>query len=203
MPVIAAQMEIKMVSNVSADSAVNTLHFAQGNAVDALADAETAMFSLYDDLNPLYSSDVAQTGHVLKLYNLDDPQPRAPAVEVTYDFPSNPSIDPLPHQIAICMSYQADRLSGVAQASRRGRIYIGPLDQNRVTSGGRVAPGTITVVNDAAQGIVSTLSSTGTSWVVYSPTTGFDAAVTNGWCDDTFDIQRRRQRDAVTRNVWP
>ena len=203
MPTFAAQMELKMNSNVSADSAVNTLHFAETNVPNALIGIEAAMNSLYDDLNSLYSDDVAQNGHVLKIYNLDDATPRAPAVETTYDFPSAPNTDPLPHQVALCMSFQGDRQSGVAQASRRGRIYLGPLGANLVTVAGRPTTGSINIINNAAEALEAFGVANDALWVVYSPTLDSITTVTNGWCDDTFDIQRRRARDASTRNVWP
>jgi len=196
-------MELKMNSNVSADSAVNTLHFAETNVPAALTGIEAAMRFLYDDLQPIYSSDVAQDGHVLKIYNLDDPQPRAPVVETTYNFSAAPTIAPMPHQVAICMSFQGDRASGQSQASRRGRIYLGPIDTNRATSGGRIVEGTINLVNTAAENLRQFGAANSALWVVYSPTLDSITTVTNGWCDDTFDIQRRRQRQSTTRNVWP
>ena len=203
MPTFAAQMEIKMQSNVSADSAVNTLHFADTNVPLALVGIEAAMRALYNDLDNVYSSDVAQNGHVLKIYNLDDPLPRAPLVETTYDFVAPHTVDPLPHQVALCMSYQGERTSGVSQASRRGRIYVGPLGINGVAPGGRPTTGTIGVINNAAESLKAFGEANNALWVVYSPTLDQITSVTNGWCDDTYDIQRRRQRDAVTRNVWP
>lgn len=203
MPFYTAQMEIKMTSNVTADSAVNTLHFVGSVPATDAALIEAAMFSLYDDLRGLYSSDVAQNNHVLKVYDLDDPKPRVPILESTYNFPVAPSGNPLPHQVAITMSYQADRISGTPQARRRGRIYIGPLETGMVTTGGRVLPAAILDVNNAAQALLAFTSPSDIDWVAYSPTDGTGDLVTNGWCDNSFDIQRRRQRVAVTRNVWP
>lgn len=203
MPFYTAQMELKMASNVTADSAVNTLHFAGSVPATDAPLIQTAMFSLYDDLRVIYGNSVAQNGHVLKVYDLDDPQPRVPILESVYNFTSAPAVATLPHQVAVCMSYQADRISGTPQARRRGRIYLGPLNTDNLTTAGRVLPARITVINNAAEDLLAFTSAQAIDWVAYSPTDGTGDLVTNGWCDDTFDIQRRRQRTPVTRNVWP
>jgi hypothetical protein len=182
---------------------VNTFHFDDTNSANGAANIETLLFSFYDDIQALYSSDVAQNGHTLKVYDLNDPQPRAPILEETYNFTAAPSGGPLPHQLAIVMSFQGDRSSGVSQARRRGRVYLGPLKSTLVATGGRFSPSSITTINTAAEDLLTAANLTTTNWVVWSPTSGASVQVTNGWCDDTFDIQRRRQRDATSRNVWP
>lgn len=202
MPTIAVQTTLKMTSNVSADFAVNTMHFVNTDREAGADDIDVMIPALYDDLRPYFSSDVAQNGHTIKMYDLTEPTPRYPYRTTTYNFTSAPGGAPLPHAVAICMSFQADRLSGVSQARRRGRIYIGPLNATQLTGGGRPSSTLINAVNTAASNLSSASISLGTDWVVYSQTLGTGAEVTNGWCDDVYDIQRRRAREATSRALW-
>lgn len=199
----SAQMTLRMTSNVSADFAVNTFSFVGAGIAQDLIDIETAMFAFYDDVVTMLSSNVAQTGHVLKVYDRADPPPRAPILETTYDFASAPSGNTLPHAVAMVLSFQADRVSGDPQARRRGRIYLGPLDAGQTGTNGRPTPTAITVLANAGDNLLTATGALGVDWTVYSPTNGFSSVVTNGWVDDRFDIQRRRARDASSRTVFP
>lgn len=198
-----AQMTLNMDTNVSADAVVNTLYFVGPGSPTDLSTVETAMFSLYDDLNTVYSSDVAQTGHVLKIYDRLAPTPRIPLVEVAYAFPTNPLSDPLPHEVAICLSFQGDRVSGVPQARQRGRIYIGPVDAAAVTAAGYVSSTYYNLVKDAGDALLTFSGTNGVSWAVYSRVDNASTIVTNGWVDDAFDTQRRRGRVATSRVLFP
>lgn len=195
-------MEIKMTSNVLADSAVNTFHFDDNGGTGDPADIPANLAAFYNQIRGLYSSDVAQNDHVLKIYDVEDPAPRVPVIETTFDFSAAPTGNPLPHQNAICASFQGTRISGVAQASRRGRVYIGPLNEGMVTSGGRVLTGAITDLNTAMENLQSDSIADSLPWVVWSRTLLEQATVNNGWVDDSFDIQRRRQRQPVARTTW-
>lgn len=203
MPFYQAQMEIKMASGVSADSVVNTLHFVGSTPATDAPLIETAMFSFYDDLEDRFSVDVAQSGHVLKVYNLDDVKPRAPILEETYVLPTPPSGASLPHECCVVMSFQADRASGVPQARRRNRIYFGPCQATMNITGGLVSTTLTGAINTAAQNLLAYTDTVAIDWVAYSPTDGTGDFVTNGWCDNTWDTQRRRGKDATLRNVWP
>lgn len=191
-----------MDSNVLADSSVNTFHFDDSGGTGDPADIAANLATFYNQIRGLYSSDVAQNDHVLKVYDLDDPQPRVPVVEDTFDFSTAPTGSPLPHQVSICASFQGTRISGVAQASRRGRVYIGPLSTSMVTTGGRVLTGAITDLNTAMENLQSDSIADNLPWGVWSRVLGELATVNNGWVDNSFDIQRRRQRQPVTRTTW-
>ena len=204
MPFYTAQMTLKMVSGVTADVAVNSLHFVGSDVPNDPGEIEGGMFSFYDDLVLFYSASVAQNGHTLKVYNLDDPQPRYPALESTYNFPSAPTGNTLPHEVAIVASFQADRISGTPQARRRNRIYIGPLKDSTVSTSGFVQTANINALNQAMEDLESFMrTSTAVRWIAYSPTEDNGDFVTNGWVDNAFDTQRRRGRKATVRTVWP
>jgi hypothetical protein len=42
----------------------------------------------------------------------------------------------------------------------------------------------------------------GYTWVAYSGKLGTGTVVTNGWCDNSFDTQRRRGQDPTVRDTW-
>lgn len=198
-----AQMSLRMATNITADAAVNTLSFVGAGLPQDLVDIEAAVFSFYDDIVGIISQDVPQTGHTLKIYDRGDPVPRVPVVEVTYDFPSAPAGGSLPHQVAMCLSFQAVKLSGESQARRRGRIYVGPLDQAVCGTNGRPVSSAVTLLRNAGDALLTFTGTLSVDWSIYSPTNGFSSVVDNGWVDDQFDIQRRRAREAISRNVFP
>jgi len=202
MAVLSAQVRIKMQSGVTADDCVNTFHFIDPDPDDGADNAAAAILDLYGDLQGLFPSDVAQLNHRVKIYDLDDPEPRAPIKEFGMNFASAPTGAPLPHQLAICASFQGDRISGVPQSRRRGRIYVGPLDASSSATDGRPSTTTITTINNAMEAFRDALAATSTDWIVWSPTDGSGAVITNGWCDNRYDIQRRRARLATARNPW-
>lgn len=133
---------------------------------------------------------------------------------------------PLPAEVALCMSFKSNANDGTPERRRRGRIYVGPLGEahNEVVDGiGRPTDVLITAVNNAASRLQDTasdvleLNGVATPWVVYSrPTTaewnaehpgqerlvGDVHDVTDGWCDDEWDTQRRRGLDATKRVAW-
>jgi len=202
MAVFRAQVELQMTSGVPADTAVNTWHADDIGGQGAVADLATDIGAFYGDIVSIYPDSVAQNNHVIKVYELADAEPRIPVLETTFNFPTVPNGDPLPHQVAICLSAQGVRISGTNQASRRGRLYLGPLDSGRVDSEGRVGAGTATLLQGAAQDLGTALTADSWDWVIWSPTLSEAAIVTNGWIDDTFDIQRRRQRTPLSRTTF-
>ena len=201
-PVFAAQQTLIMTSGVTADSVVNTLHFEETSSATAVPEIITYMAGLYDDLLGTISGSVRQNDHPLKIYDLSLPSPNYPISETLYDFPSAPSGATLPHENAICLSFQATRVSGTPQASRRGRIYVGPVDSGAVGTGGIVLAAYQTFVNTAGANLLAASNAGSTTWVAYSPTLVAAAPVDNGWVDNAFDTQRRRGTKSTLRSTF-
>lgn len=194
MPHLKAQVSLAMVSNIPEDSPVNTWHFQGVNdstGRDAIIDGLT---DFYDTMRLELADTVSQNGHRIKIYDMADPEPRAPIRDQTFNLTSAPSGGPQAAEVALCLSFQGDRVSGESQASRRGRIYFGPLDTTVVDSAGRPSSAFQTKLANAGDTLMTFMLGGGWTmlWCVYSPTTSSLTPVTNGWVDNAFDIQRRR-----------
>lgn len=197
------QFSLATITGLPEDRITNTWHYD-----DAETENHAGIFAefqaFYEDILTLFSGWMVQNGHVAKAYRVSDPEPRAPVYEVTFNFTSAPSGNTLPPECCIVLSYQADQLSGVPQARRRGRVYLGALDVSSIDTSGNFTSATIVDVQQAADGLLdASLTSTGWRWATHSQVTGTGAEVSNGWVDNAVDIQRRRGRSSTSRAVWP
>jgi hypothetical protein len=116
----------------------------------------------------------------------------------------------MPSEVALVNSFQAD-YSGAAEESgstrprarRRGRIYLGPLQQGAASTAtnteSRPVAAFVTVIKEASEQL---LGDADTQWGVWSRA---DAAVRlciQGYVDNAFDTQRRRGQAPTTRTAW-
>jgi len=214
MAIIRAQVGIQHVSALPEDVLVNTLYATVGSLDDVTYDEiKTAIVNLYNaGATPLYtfmSTEVAQNGHTIKLYNMDELPPRVPVKEYSFNLPVAPNGDPLPGEVALVMSFQGDKVSGEAQARKRGRIYLGRFDKDSVTAG-RPSAALLNSVDAAGTAFLAASSASAFwSWCVYSPTSDLEGdptpftLVTNGWVDNAFDTQRRRGLAPTAKQLFP
>lgn len=202
MPFYLATVKLNMVSGIAADAVENTFAFSGSTAGTDVVAIETLLAGLYDNLVSVYPSLVAQNGHEISIVNLDDPQPRYPIYIATYDFPSAPSGAATARELAICSSFQAARQSGIPQARRRGRVYIGPIDATAIDSTGLIATASRSQVVSAFSGFFTAAGASAVVWSVYSRVSGDLYEVDNGWVDNAPDVQRRRGTDATVRQTW-
>jgi len=89
------------------------------------------------------------------------------------------------------------------RARRRGRLYIGPLDDQAITYDTTtfrtyVQPALRTSATGAAKRL---MDYTDIKWGVWSRVDGNALPVVSAWMDDAFDVQRRRGEDALARTV--
>lgn len=195
-------------SGLPVDDVVNTWHWVRDSAVatdfdnvrDMLEDFYTTQYIVAaGSVGSDYSSRIANTVRVVA-YNLEDPPPRVPAYSSTFNLPSRTG-DPLPSEVALCMSYQANPVSGQPQARRRGRVYLGPFSEAINSSVGR--PSNVAKIARAGRELLlASNSSTIWRWVVYSPTNDSWENVQSGWVDNAWDVQRRRGPVATSRTIW-
>lgn len=215
-----AQVTIPLDSAIPADYITNTFYFDGDDLGGPITDTgyHDAVVSLlttfYQAIDGTIFPESVNTPATLKIYDMRDPLPRVP--EVTTTIALVPSVNRgLPHEVAICLSFQADAASGVTQARRRGRVFIGPLATSILTTDAGppyVAGGTRTTIADAAAAMENGLDTTfgsHVSWAVYSPTLDLAGSiddafndVTNGWVDNAFDTQRRRGQKPTARTTW-
>lgn len=217
MTVIRAQVTIEKDSNLPADAVQNVWHFGTADPVTSsvLDDIEGALTAAYGQIDAWLSTylDVAAE---ISYYDLADPSPRVPlrTDPLTLTLGSGGA---LPSQVAVVGSYHAAPESGSPAARRRGRLYFGPLDSDAMAAGSNdtlVSTTCVAAINAGLKAVADFSYSTNTTWVVFSPTSAgappwsegvLDASawtVVGGYCDNAFDIQRRRRVDPTTRTTW-
>jgi hypothetical protein len=137
----------------------------------------------------------------VKVYDLGtDPavEPRYPVHEETIPITASASLNELPYEVAICLSYYGGR-----GPRKRGRIYFGPLTRSVIDDSGphaRVAADVTTALTESALNVLNT--SQDVTWVQVSTTYGIASPVQGGWVDNAFDTQRRRGSAPSARVDW-
>lgn len=214
MSVARVQVALERDSLLPADRVVNTLHYE--GLGDFFTDADAV--TLAEFVRDRFIAIMVNFGAILNgagtvsVYDLGDPKPRAPKAEVAFSGAAV-GADSLPGEVAVCLSFQAANISGVPQARRRGRLYLGPLNETMLgaPANGEVRPtaGIMTAIADWGL----TLTPAGGVGLaefrhaVYSPRSqaagatleSATALVTRYWVDDAFDIQRRRGAAPTSR----
>lgn len=199
MPLLRVQIVLHTTSALPEDYVTNTWHFDDG-AGGYYEEIKTALLAFYNGVRPYYSSWFTQAGHEIKMYQISDPEPRAPVYEDSWAFAAAPSGQPLPHEVALVMSFQAPQVSGERQARRRGRIYLGSFQTTINGADGLVSAAALTALQGVADTLVTASKASSTwKWSTYSTVTNAGHEVDNGWFDNAFDTQRRRGRKATQR----
>lgn len=202
MPYYQLQIVMYPTSNLAEDAITNSWSCEAANTAGALLFANEVVAKYVQYVNT-FPNTVRQTNHVYKVFNRADVEPRVPVIQGLWNFTDPPTGDPLPPEVAHCLSFQGDATSGVQQARRRGRVYIGPIDLGRVGTDGR--PNATQMATLLQWGDTLLAASDAASqwlWTVHSAVNGTDVPVTNGWVDDEFDTQRRRGRRATFRQLF-
>lgn len=191
------------------DLIVNTWHFRHTD-VSVGTTPEDSANDMIDQLEEFYQAidgvlfpTTVGTTIQCKAYDLNDAEPRVPVLTRSIAITPNTG-EPMPHEVAICLSLKADVESGEPAGRRRGRVYLGPLvkaaasvDSNRVVFSNDYR----NAVRDAAiAAFLTGLTSEDPKLHVYSRTTDLGGAtvansffrVVRGEVDNAFDTQRRR-----------
>lgn len=143
--------------------------------------------------------DSSVTGLEYRVYDLGQAVPREPHIVESTAFTGG-SGSPLPGEVALCMSYFADR----NLPRSRGRVYIGPLNTSTVDAVDSLARPSAALVRNLRQGGEYLLNPTeNLTWVLISQADAAAKVITGGWVDNAFDTQRRRGVDPTTRTVYP
>lgn len=213
MATFRVQMTLPMDSGLPADAVVNTLHFTTALLVIGPAQFDNVVDMIDDFWNNIptggttspaaYFPATVGPNMSIEFYDLGDPKPRVPKYQKSIAITSSVSGVSLPSEVALCLSFQADRESGASQARRRNRIYIGPLSTFTVASDGRPTTALIDNLRRAAKDLLNAAdASINWEWAVYSPTNDETYNIANGWVDNAWDSQRRRGLKATSRNPW-
>nr|CRY97692.1 hypothetical protein [uncultured prokaryote] len=209
---VSAQVILKTTDNVPANFVTNTYHFrltedsSYGVDRHQLSSEEVApaLVGLYDDLSGVLGN-LAQTGHRIKFVDVEDPHPQYPYYEHTWGFANPINQAALPHEVCVVSSFEADIESGKNQASRRGRVFLGPISLSQCDNDGRLKATARSTIADAFHDFTGDEDNVGISgweWCVYSRTLSEFVNVAMGHVDNAFDTQRRRGISATVRTVW-
>ncbi len=216
-----AQITLARRGGVPADAIVNVLHFEGDEQVDTQSrrtDWDNQASGLLTRIAAFYEGTTALSNALdgtglIQLYDMADPKPRAPRFQQTIAF--TPGSTLLPSEVAVCLSFAGEKLSGVDQKRRRGRIYLGPWSDAIIGTPTAGAPDPRP--NAAVMGGMMTrfgamaLGQNGSPRVaVYSPTTAVVSGETSDeawtdvktyWWDNAFDTQRRRGTRPTARTT--
>lgn len=229
-----AQVTLHHGTGVAENDVVNTFHF-DGDDFPGNDDAiyhdvvDDGLQAFYNALASYYS-DVLTGGYTLKIFDMADPPTRVPEFTADRTIAGFGSTElNLPSEVAVVGSFAGAAVSGIPVATRRGRVYIGPLNASSMQQTGsrvRVNDNLLTDLRDALAVLgrldIPAASQMSVRHSIYSPTWNLGRPatpkgspaidphplgeafndVTRGWVDDAFDTQRRRGEDAASRLTY-
>jgi hypothetical protein len=179
------------------DYVVHSFHANTGTTDVALSDWQ----ALSDAFMTQWSISTTPWGYyngrqiTVNAYDLKDAKPRPEKAHSVY-VPGSWETSTLgPRQVAICGSMY----SGRNLKSMRGRVYLGPWNANLQNE--RPAAQIMTNVNAQLKALATRILALPIAWqlCIYSPKLGQLNPVTNLWCNDVWDTQRRRAPKETTR----
>lgn len=215
------QVTIPLDSGIPEDQLVNTWYFDGDDAEVGDAAYHSAVVTMltnfYTQIDGVIFPSTVATPLKAKIYDMRDPMPRLPEHE--FDINVTPSThEPLPNEVALCLSFAAAAGSGLNMKRRRGRVYIGPIcfDASEVVgSQRRPTAAAMEAITDVANTVLSGIDlgsgppPNSVKWAVYSPTTDATSSiddafndVVRGWVDNAFDTQRRRGCAPTLRSTF-
>lgn len=192
MPVYYTQATLEADSALPEDRTVNTwdVSIPGLDPETELASWHDALFTFYDAFDNYLSVNLSGL-LTLKSYARADTPPRVPVLSESTTI--TPAVGALPPEVALCMSFQGEKISGVNQARRRGRVYLGPFSYGANDTGtGKPIAGLLTAVQAAGAALLATSGTSTWSWGVWSTVNNSDTQVVDGWVDNAWDTQRRR-----------
>ena len=216
--VLRVQCNLPRDTAIPADVVMNTWHFRTLGATTPTEGADAAVTGVgvfYAAIDSLLASYVG-TPMEFKVYDLQDDEPRVPILDTTLSL-STGSGPAYPAEVAVCLSYRGSLASGTNPARRRGRIFIGPLDDSNGELGAGdtiVTSSTRGTIANAAEDLAGVGGGGEVAWVVFSPTlagsppwsgaTLVDSSVdvVAGYVDNAFDIIRSRGSLPTLRSTW-
>lgn len=205
------QVTLPYVTGLPADVATNTF-YVQCVDDEAANDCAALLATAYNTTEPgaghafcYYLSGIVSREDEacsIKVYDMADPEPRPLIAEQSFTLVENGSDDSLPLEVSICTSFRG---LGPSAPRERGRVYLGPLSTRALSSSQTADPNTavIDAASWLAEWFYNEITETPESmiWVVRS-SFGTETPVKQGWVDNEFDTQRRRQVEATTRKTW-
>jgi len=229
------QVTIPTDSGIPADSVVNVFSFQNEESAASASDDAVAIVArldgFYTAIASILSSQLTWAAATVKVYNYVDFQPRVPILEAPLGAAeAGVTWSDFPPEVALCLSFKAQAISGANARRRRGRVYLGPIQSTSTTDFNAVMAGHITTVMSAAATHLAFSGADPRKWAIYSPSThrgvpvggDINAELPNGdplypedparlgqsfqdvhtyWMDNAWDTQRRRGVKATSRTT--
>lgn len=213
MAFLQAQAVIPFVTNVPKDVITNTFHFQSDGSISNAAAASliaTRLSAFYDEVYSVANSAdtyVSWANAIVKVYDLDDLQPRVPIVEAMPIAPNNQADGILPAEVSIVASFHA---ANPVTARRRNRVYLGGFATGAASSGTTSnPPAPNSAIRASIVDAMELLHAANTTPLIWQGRSGFGATpvgtfwdVEGGWVDNAWDTQRRRGHEATIRDTW-
>ncbi len=202
MPKVRAQIITRTSTDIPRDFITNTVHF-DTKAFDINASLVTNWESIANDLRNMFRDTrnyiPAGYGVEVKVYDLDQPQPRPIKHHAPWVAYAQASGLGSPREVALCLSFRGN----TSTKRTRGRIYVGPYN----TTAGNERP-TLAMQNNVlalATGLAN-IGSTNVDWCVRStfPIVAGDMGgtmheVQASWVDNEYDTVRSRGLRGTSR----
>lgn len=194
------QWIFQSVTNRPEDAVTNTTHWYKGGAQPDYENVRDMLVDFYSEIpdggtNKIidFMCNKGLSGNWnMKIYRLTDDKPRAPVYTSQGNFELHNEFA-LPAEIALVLSFQAEPESGLPQARRRNRIYLGPFGDSANKESGRPSDLLVETMLFAGKALLIAQDQSITwGWHVYSPTQNAHHPVASGWVDNAWDSQRRR-----------
>ncbi len=225
MAIVRSLVVLSRKSAIPRDQIVNSWHFGTPpGAVTGtmLANISTELTNFYVTLNPYLSQVISNdlAVHLIKHYLVTPGAPGAaddttgsPLQTDSFTLTPAPTKSPFPSEVAVCLSYRGN-LTGIQEESggfrpaarRRGRIYIGPLNESAylmdpVIKEPKVNPGFRTLLTQQANVLHDALDANGIAWGIYSRAGASFTDAESVYVDDAFDTIRSRGERATSRTT--
>lgn len=190
------------------DDIVNTFHFDSDQSfADDADDCMARVDAFYDAIGgTFFHSRMAGTG-VMKVYDLEDAEPRPPRIEDPFAHPVSANNAVIPGEVAVAVSYRALPIPGVSNRRLRGRLYLGLVSATMLellSDGVHVTSACRTLLVDALVDLCTGPDAGDGRLAVFSRTIAGPAPwtatelgnafhdVEEVWCDDAVDTIRSR-----------
>lgn len=188
MALAICRIEVPHVSALPEEAITNTIYVGGTEDADVIADAVTNVLgdTLYAWTEDFGSSEMRWDLAQLIGYDAADPQPRTPVFTGSAGLTNATEANPLPPEVALCLSYQSEQISGQPKGRNRGRLYLGPFNEAaNVTADSTRARPSSSLITSLATGAPAFSSSLGSLvWGLFSEADGAFKEIVQGWVDD-------------------
>jgi hypothetical protein len=185
-------------SALPADRMVNVLHFRHSLGGLLGTDLDSFATNILDAYDAQWFGTAAAPWREVVIYRTEGPPPHDPQARKSRGTATAVWSADYPTEIALCMSFR-----GGLRPWQRGRSYLSPQVATAWRGTTALASRPAQNIRDAVVNLGDALGDAGGpdwSWVVHSRTRGEDYPIDYVWCDDEWDIQRRRGRKPTTRS---